>query len=723
MINRKKFEIPSLGENIWIKPDLVGFFSKLSEDFAVIQAGKGAGKTSVFAKLAGCSRQNVFWYSMDMADNDVEVFCEGLEEMEKRLVQAEKACLVFDNVQEFVSPDCWHELLSRFLERKSAVKLVFLTNWELPEWILSLLLAGRGKMLGEESFRLTPKEASEWFGRNYLLAPELIAKVAEDLCGWMLGITYILNYLQGEGSSFLQRAKEKSEDASFSLDWGEILNESLLSRYLDEVFWQHCDSELRTLLEQTAVLGDFSWAVCREVLPKETKEKTYRRLVQNKLWLYHSKENGTYSYCRMFQMYLLGMTDRVTKNEICQRAAVYFMEREQYRQMTYYAVQGEQKELLTGAMERHGAWLLKKDRETLGKMLCWLEDKAAVLSPECCGIAAQYDYSIAAYEKMEFYLNKADSSFGKENKFGCYRSLYRGLLKYEEDTEKYGRQIHHALFFLRESGHSLPFLMEKEQKRLEDLTKRDEKQEEEQKCLLSVTSFGDFSVTASKDGRVLPWRTRKGSELFAYLLDLQGAAVERRQLLEVLWMEEMPANAVSMLHNMIYNIRKELADYRLEGMISYKNKKYSLNVSGIAWDGERIRRLALLVEKGDVSNLLGVRDEFSSYWGRYLEDFDNYWIEEKQGYYDEIFKKGCGILAEHFMKEGDYGVAAVYYRNILKLEPYSEEAATGLIAAYGEKREWQKVKQCYEGFCRLLKQDLGLKPGKDFINAYHRYLE
>lgn len=719
MINRKKFEIPFMGENIWVRPELCSFFSDLSEDFAVIQAGKGAGKTSVFAKLAGCCRQNVFWYSMEKSDNDIEMFCEGLAEMEKKLVQAEKACLVLDNVQEFVSPDCWHELLSRFLEKKSAVKLVFLTNRELPEWILTLLLSGRGKMLGEESFRLTPKEAAEWFGRKDSLAPELIAKVTEDLCGWSLGITYILNYLQGEGSSFLQRP----EDGSISLDWEELLNESLLSRYLDEVFWRHCDLELRTLMEQTAVLGTFSWKVCREVLPKETKERTYRRLVQNKLWLYHSKEKGTYSYCRMFQVYLLGMTDRVAKNEICQKAAVYHMEQKQYRQMTYYAVQGGQKELLAGVMERYGAELLHKDRETLGKMLCWLEGKAAVLSPECCGIAAQYDYSIAAYEKMEFYLNKADSSFGKENKFGCYRSLYRGLLKYEEDSEKYGRQIHHALFFLRESGLSLPFLMEKEQRCLEDLTKRDEQQAEEQSCLLSVTSFGNFSVTASKDGRVLSWRTRKGSELFAYLTDLQGAAVERRQLLEILWREEMPANAVSMLHNMIYNIRKELADYRLEGMISYKNRKYSLDVSGIAWDGERINRLALLVEKGDVSALLGVRNEFSSYWGRYLEDFDNYWIEEKQGYYDEIFKRGCEILAGQLLKEGDFGAAALYYRNILKLEPYSEEAATGLVAAYGERREWQKVKQCYEGFCRLLEQDLGLRPGKDFVNTYHRYLE
>lgn len=723
MINSKKFEIPFVGENIWVKPELFGFFSGLSEDFAVIQAGRGAGKTSVFAKLAGRSRQNVFWYSMDKSDNDIGVFCEGLAEMEKRLVQAEKACLVLDNVQEFVSPDCWRELLSRFLEKKSAVKLVFLTNRELPEWIFSLLLAGRGKVLGEESFRLMPKEAAEWFGRKDLSAPELIARVTEDLCGWVLGITYILNYLQGEGSVFLQRTQERSEDAPASLDWEELLNESLLSGYLDEVFWRHCDAELQALMEQTAVLGTFSWEVCREVLPKETKERTYRRLLQNRLWLYHSREKGTYSYCRMFQVYLLGMTDSVTKNEICQKAAVYYMEQKQYRQMVHYAVRGGQKELLAGAMEKHGAELLQKDRETLGKMLCWLEKKAFVLSPECCGIAAQYDYSIAAYEKMEFYLNKADSSFGKENKYGCYRSLYRGLLKYEEDVEKYGRQIHQALFFLQESGNALPFLMDREQRRLEDLTKWDERQKEGQKSLLSVTSFGNFSVTVCKDGRVLPWRTRKGSELFAYLTDLQGEAVERRQLLGVLWREEMPANAVSMLHNMIYNIRRELADYRLEGIISYKNKKYSLDVSGIVWDGERMNYLAFLVEKGDVSALLEVRNEFSSYWGRYLEDFDNYWIEEKQGYYDEIFKRGCEILAGQFMKEGDYGVAAVYYRNILKLEPYSEEAAAGLIEAYGERREWQKVKQCYEGFCSLLEQDLGLKPGKDFVSTYHQYLE
>ena len=317
---------------------------------------------------------------------------------------------------------------------------------------------------------------------------------------------------------------------------------------------------------------------------------------------------------------------------------------------------------------------------------------------------------------MEGYLNAADSSFGKDNKYACYRSLYRALIKLDEDKEKYEKQVHNALFFLKESDTGLPYLKDKEEEKLKKLTGK-KKQE-----ALKVCTFGVFQVLALQDGRELAWRTKKGRELFAYLLDIEGKAVERRQLIELLWQDEIPENAVAMLHNMIYNIRKELSAYRLETILIYENRKYRLNTEKIACDFFHIKEIARLVEEKNEAGLRREHKSFLKYWGSYLEDIDSFWAEEKRAYYDEIFKKGCWMLAEQFVKENSYETALTLYKNILSVDPYSEEAVEKILLLYGEQKKWEKVKQCYSDFEKILKKDLGIAPGKEVLAAYHNYL-
>lgn len=72
---------------------------------------------------------------------------------------------------------------------------------------------------------------------------------------------------------------------------------------------------------------------------------------------------------------------------------------------------------------------------------------------------------------MERYLNCADSMFGKENKYGMFRSLYRALFHYEEDPDKYEKQINNVLFFLEENKIPYPYLGENEQELLNKVIK------------------------------------------------------------------------------------------------------------------------------------------------------------------------------------------------------------------------------------------------------------
>ena len=238
-----------------------------------------------------------------------------------------------------------------------------------------------------------------------------------------------------------------------------------------------------------------------------------------------------------------------------------------------------------------------------------------------------------------------------------------------------------------------------------------------------MNSFGRFRVTANRDGREFTWRTRKGRELFAYLLDIRGKPIERRRLLDILWREEMPGSSVAMLHNMIYNIRKELSVYQLETILVYDNKQYRLDMERISCDMTRIEELAQLVRQRRISELRENASSFLEYWGSYLEDIDSSWAEARRQYYDEIYIQGCFLLAEQFKEEEASEQAVLLYQNILTVSPYSEEAMKNLLLVYGRQKRWEKMKQSYQSFEEVLKRDLGIVPGKEVTEAYQSFLK
>lgn len=237
---------------------------------------------------------------------------------------------------------------------------------------------------------------------------------------------------------------------------------------------------------------------------------------------------------------------------------------------------------------------------------------------------------------------------------------------------------------------------------------------------IKVSAFGTFRAVILSDGKELAWRTKKGCELFAYLLDLNGEAVERKTLLAVLWQEEIPDNAVAMLHNMFYNIRKELSHYQLESLIQYKNRKYVMDTGMIQSDVENIRSAAGYVERKDMERLMRNRHLFDSWWGVYLEDMDNVWIRDRQEYYGKIFERGCIMIGAAFMEWQSYEKAVPYLKNALSVSCYSEKIMGMLLQCYSRSGELGSAKKQYEGFCRLLKKELDIMPGKELQESYRK---
>lgn len=140
-------------------------------------------------------------------------------------------------------------------------------------------------------------------------------------------------------------------------------------------------------------------------------------------------------------------------------------------------------------------------------------------------------------------------------------------------------------------------------------------------------------------------------------------------------------------------------------------------------DLELICKIASYVEKEDIMKLREYRQMLKRYWGRYLENIDNTWVQMKQEYYEKIFEKGCKLLAYDYMKQEKYEDAILYFKNALLINVYSEKIVGKILECYSKIGDLKSVKKRYEDFTLFLKRELDLEPGDELKQAYQTCLD
>lgn len=230
--------------------------------------------------------------------------------------------------------------------------------------------------------------------------------------------------------------------------------------------------------------------------------------------------------------------------------------------------------------------------------------------------------------------------------------------------------------------------------------------------------FGAFKVFLGTQSHEMSWRTKKAAELFACLGEREGKAVNRNDLLNLMWPEEYPNNAVAMLHNMLYNIRRELAPFGLEQLIQYKNRQYSMSMEHISSDLSQIKKACVAVESGKLSDVLEVEALFLSFWGDYLGGMENTWCTQQKYYYEKCYLDGCEMLGAYYMELGNYKKSADFLQSGLSVDIYSESMAVMLMQCYTVMQDRKSGKAFYEKIRKTYKDELDVEPGADFIRAY-----
>lgn len=698
-----------------ISPILLSDWEDEDRACTVVQALSGFGKTSAYRELSDRTERAI-WITADISDNDADHFLRKMERAWETIDEAtmdqvggpqeegiweridalvdrtffwrDKWIIVWDDVQMITSGEIW-EYLSYFLDRtKTCLHMVFLTDTE-PY---------------PELYRMFRHEEAVIFDEQ-----ELRKKDEHVFLGWWYGLKLTEEYLKTKVS----KGKKTAETET---DLHILLRETGLSKAIEEVMWNPIPEELKPVIAAVASLDEFSWELVEAVMEQEVSRHQFEQIIAMTYMVERIRTGEEAEWFRFGDAYATFLRERITEKEkrgIYGRAALWFKDIGDHAGMVRYAIGGHQTGLLLEIVEKNGARLLA-GRLALGQIIRYLEEEGVGFPAVAAGVAGQYYYAEGNMERMEEYLNAADSSFGKENRYGAYRSIYRALSRYDADPIRYEKQLKSSLFFLKENDLPMPWLKPEAEKRLERMLRAGEDGER----LLRVESMGGFRVIAARDEKEIAWRTKKGRELFAYLTDLRGESVDRRRLMEVLWPEEIPTNAVAMLHNMIYNIRKELSDYGLEGILVYENKRYRLYTEDLTNMADPLFELTEAVESQDIKKLELNKAFFMEYPKRYLEDIDAAWADEKREYYDRIYRLGCELLAGHLMEQGKNREAIKLYQNIGRLDPYDEDTMAKILTIYGQEREWESMKRCYEAFEKRLREELGVAPGEAVVRAY-----
>ncbi len=239
-----------------------------------------------------------------------------------------------------------------------------------------------------------------------------------------------------------------------------------------------------------------------------------------------------------------------------------------------------------------------------------------------------------------------------------------------------------------------------------------------EKKLIRISCFGNFEVWADGAETPLKWRTKKAKELFAYLVHMQGSFVDRSILLEKLWLEQEQDYSIANFHNAIYSIRQNLGNYGLRELIQCEHGRYRIKSEMIESDMNQVRAMARHIEKGNIQELQLYGDLLRNYKGIYMGQVGGEWHMEWAEYYENIYIRGCYLLAGHYAGTGKYEEAVSYLKVGLDIDIYAEHLAGLLIQCYGQMKDYRNMRRQYEKYTGILYRDLGIRHSEMLEEAY-----
>lgn len=222
----------------------------------------------------------------------------------------------------------------------------------------------------------------------------------------------------------------------------------------------------------------------------------------------------------------------------------------------------------------------------------------------------------------------------------------------------------------------------------------------------------------NQNQRALVWRTRKARELFFYLWLNDGAAVNKKVLLEKLFPDKDQGKSQVLLHTTVYQLRRGLAEIGFPEAIYYQDESYLLKLP-LKSDLEELKNLLDLPDhdSGDLMTILNL------YKSGFLESEPYEWafgprrVIEERTYRALVKFAGKRLEARDF----DDPLPACLER-IQRLGPMEEETVSAFLRYYGYRQKLPDLKRYYTTYKRILLKDFATRPQPFLEELYGSFL-
>ena len=562
-----------------------------------------------------------------------------------------------------------------------------------PAFMLEAVMNGKAKLYGIEQMRFTRAETESClslFGRKF--SDKYVNTMYAYTDGWCAGIA------------------ELAKNAQSAEEIEQCAGKTLIEQYIRCEMLSELDKDLAEHLKLMSFIYSPDPEFSSSVFYLKDSNVREDRIVR--AGILRRDENGDIVFPGIIRSVLAAMLDQQTRKSVMDRASAFYVRKKRFAEAIKLFDESGNSAAAERILKDHGRRFLDNyEFELIGYCGKIIEKEHGTAVPEVLGVLAQYYYYSGELAKMEAAYNMADSRFGKENQYSVYRKLYNGLMRYEGNREMYTDNVRSACEYLRENSLPMPFLHQKEKETLLLI-----ENDTDDSGKLHIYRFGTLRLSVGDNE--IQCKSRRSLMLIAYMLEREGKPVSRADLMNMLWNDDIPANAVAVLHNLIYGLRHELAAYGLEDIVSYKNKFYMLDMSKIVQDDKDIFEVCDAVEKGDRKKLMLHENVLESYWGNYLGSSDSVVSQEKREYYDRCFINASQMLAEIYREKGSREKELVYLKNASKADPFSEQIVCSYIQCCFALGMPDKANKKYEEYAKMIDEELGIAPSRWLKNEF-----
>ena len=242
---------------------------------------------------------------------------------------------------------------------------------------------------------------------------------------------------------------------------------------------------------------------------------------------------------------------------------------------------------------------------------------------------------------------------------------------------------------------------------------------------LNINMFGSFRVSCEYE-KPIHWTTSKCAELFAFLLLQKNREATKDKLMDTLFPDKNKEKADINLRSSISRLNKTLHESGVSIVVVFKGGEYQLCIN----DFLELRLDAFLLEslnpETDCMNDERAKEYhkiLTSYRGLFLENFGGEWCETYRLLYHIRFVSAAKQLTMYLIKrDTEYLPILKLIETLTKYEPYDEAIRGCAMQIHFRLTGKQGVQDYFKKYQKLLKNDLGEKPGKKICKLYEQLM-